>query len=1056
MDEIDSRRTLWMLSQDEDPWSEKSGKVESPSSDPSTRLPVPGSISPHSLVCSTYADSGFPSLQSSLTSSIDSGHPSSLQTSAVSLDSSFSCFHRSSSFSLSFSEKRAAELSGSNVVSPDEGYDDVDSGQELYAINTLDRTEHHTLDRTEHGNTALTTCVSCSKQSYYDTNDNVEYISGIHSYPRHNIQPAVTIGQIHTWKPAQLAALLKTGLEKYLLIDSRSFLEYNDSHIQQSTNVCCSKLVKRRLQRDKIHIKDFLMQTCHIDIEEFMDVVVYDQCTEDRERLSDDSFLSVLLDKLSSTFKSVALLKGGFLAFQAMYPSLCESKTNNYRCAALTSLSQPCLPVSNVGPTRILPFLYLGSQQDALSEDIVKVNEITYILNVSTTCIKPANISDGHFLRIPVNDNYSAKLTPHFEQAFQFLDKVREANGCCLVHCLAGISRSPTLAIAYIMKHLNMSSDDAYRYIKEKQTQNVFSEFNFLGQLLEFEKHLKQEKGAIDMNNIDNVNKDKGDTRSIDFNNTRNSMTMSCPSISWKQTPLLLSPQTAVSRKKMDFQSTKIQNSQGLSMHGEVCKFVRPDDDSEQRTGKEKFKHENLPLTKSPVKHFFKKDSLKLTQGFWGLSKLRGDFEASETPSPIVNLQPNEYIYSTSFTNTHNAPPLLSPFPCGETTIPVHSTTEDQNYVPYSGNIQRQTTCTTITENSRVVTSDEPKHFQVISSLSESKPMTDPLTCLTSDTPSATEPFSLSGPFLKAGGKRPLRSSLSLSLSPVDETIRDILKFGFKSFNENLEKLSSFPSTSLDKLNFTPCLSSSNENLHSTSTSPRSSGLKRPLNNDIFDMNESTSTLSQGSQGSCNSSALNTSASSVTNNQPVVVVKKREGRAKRPMVRPNSIAFSTYPTFDLGSDCQGSPNSASSSASQDDTSELYAQNGRKSKHSEYMADVRFRLGRYSEREVYRQITAAMEAAMMKSQSFDASRKSRSLDDILSSEDDSSAPNCEFSHFDRVLRRCGLNRDRFASPPLLEKLACVSDISEHYQSNSSLSSTSSHTSVHGSVELIQVS
>jgi hypothetical protein len=279
------------------------------------------------------------------------------------------------------------------------------------------------------------------------------------------------------------------------------------------------------------------------------------------------------------------------------------------------------------------------------------------------------------------------------------------------------------------------------------------------------------------------------------------------------------------------------------------------------------------------------------------------------------------------------------------------------------------------------------------------------------------------------------------------------LKLGFKSFNENLEKLSSFPSTSLDKLNFTPCLSSSNENLHSTSTSPRSSGLKRPLNNDIFDMNESTS---QGSQGSCNSSALNTSASSVTNNQPVVVVKKREGRAKRPMVRPNSIAFSTYPTFDLGSDCQGSPNSASSSASQDDTSELYAQNGRKSKHSEYMADVRFRLGRYSEREVYRQITAAMEAAMMKSQSFDASRKSRSLDDILSSEDDSSAPNCEFSHFDRVLRRCGLNRDRFASPPLLEKLACVSDISEHYQSNSSLSSTSSHTSVHGSVELIQVS
>ncbi|WAR07924.1 DUS16-like protein [Mya arenaria] len=64
--------------------------------------------------------------------------------------------------------------------------------------------------------------------------------------------------------------------------------------------------------------------------------------------------------------------EGGFLAFQTMYPSLCENKTSSYRCAGLTSLSQPCLPVSNVGPTRILPFLYLGSQQDALSKDITQ------------------------------------------------------------------------------------------------------------------------------------------------------------------------------------------------------------------------------------------------------------------------------------------------------------------------------------------------------------------------------------------------------------------------------------------------------------------------------------------------------------------------------------------------------------------------------------------------------------------------------------------------------------------------------------------------------------
>ena len=37
-----------------------------------------------------------------------------------------------------------------------------------------------------------------------------------------------------------------------LIIDSRSFLEYNTLHVAGAVNVCCSKLVKRRLQQDKV------------------------------------------------------------------------------------------------------------------------------------------------------------------------------------------------------------------------------------------------------------------------------------------------------------------------------------------------------------------------------------------------------------------------------------------------------------------------------------------------------------------------------------------------------------------------------------------------------------------------------------------------------------------------------------------------------------------------------------------------------------------------------------------------------------------------------------
>ncbi|KAI1903972.1 hypothetical protein AGOR_G00000900 [Albula goreensis] len=180
-------------------------------------------------------------------------------------------------------------------------------------------------------------------------------------------------------------------------------------------------------------------------------------------------------------------LRGGFAAFSSCFPGLCEGKP-----AAILpmSLSQPCLPVANVGPTRILPHLYLGSQKDVLNKDLMAQNGITYVLNASNTCPKPDFICDSHFMRIPVNDNYCEKLLPWLDKTNDFIDKAKVSNCRVIVHCLAGISRSATIAIAYIMKTMGLSSDDAYRFVKDRRP-SISPNFNFLGQLLEFEKGLR-------------------------------------------------------------------------------------------------------------------------------------------------------------------------------------------------------------------------------------------------------------------------------------------------------------------------------------------------------------------------------------------------------------------------------------------------------------------------------------------------------------------------------------------------------------------------------------
>ncbi|XP_016300399.1 dual specificity protein phosphatase 16-like [Sinocyclocheilus anshuiensis] len=170
-------------------------------------------------------------------------------------------------------------------------------------------------------------------------------------------------------------------------------------------------------------------------------------------------------------------LRGGFAAFSSCFPDLCENKPATI---LPISLSQPCLPVANVGPTRILPHLYLGSQRDVLNKELMTQNGITYVLNASNTCPKPDFISDSHFMRIPINDSYCEKLLPWLEKTNEFIDKAKVSNCRVIVHCLAGISRSATIAIAYIMKTMGLSSDDAYRFVKDRRP-SISPNFNFLG-----------------------------------------------------------------------------------------------------------------------------------------------------------------------------------------------------------------------------------------------------------------------------------------------------------------------------------------------------------------------------------------------------------------------------------------------------------------------------------------------------------------------------------------------------------------------------------------------
>ena len=104
-------------------------------------------------------------------------------------------------------------------------------------------------------------------------------------------------------------------------------------------------------------------------------------------------------------------------------------------------------------------------QKSDFEQMLFQALDISVVINLSMTCPKSVCIKEEkNFMRIPVNDSYQEKLSPYFPMAYEFLERCRKAGKKCLIHCLAGISRSPTLCISYIMRHMKMGSDDAYRY----------------------------------------------------------------------------------------------------------------------------------------------------------------------------------------------------------------------------------------------------------------------------------------------------------------------------------------------------------------------------------------------------------------------------------------------------------------------------------------------------------------------------------------------------------------------------------------------------------------
>ncbi|XP_049782737.1 dual specificity protein phosphatase Mpk3-like [Schistocerca cancellata] len=115
-----------------------------------------------------------------------------------------------------------------------------------------------------------------------------------------------------------------------------------------------------------------------------------------------------------------------------------------------------------------------------------------YILNVTPDLPNVFEDSGSiKYMQIPITDHWSQNLASFFPKAIEFIDEARNNGKGVLVHCVAGVSRSVTITVAYLMNKLSLSLNDAFNLVRSRKS-NIAPNFHFMEQLHNYEQELSR------------------------------------------------------------------------------------------------------------------------------------------------------------------------------------------------------------------------------------------------------------------------------------------------------------------------------------------------------------------------------------------------------------------------------------------------------------------------------------------------------------------------------------------------------------------------------------
>lgn len=114
---------------------------------------------------------------------------------------------------------------------------------------------------------------------------------------------------------------------------------------------------------------------------------------------------------------------------------------------------------------KVIPGLYVGGFLGTNSKEKLKEHNITHILAIHDTA-EPQHPEDYVYKCIKVPDSTYTDLSVYFSDCVDFIHNCRITGGAVFVHCAAGISRSVTMTVMYIMTVSSLDFEESLTVVQ--------------------------------------------------------------------------------------------------------------------------------------------------------------------------------------------------------------------------------------------------------------------------------------------------------------------------------------------------------------------------------------------------------------------------------------------------------------------------------------------------------------------------------------------------------------------------------------------------------------